>query len=70
MFQTHKEVVMFNYTREVGTLNLPEVPQNVHKHMGSGGTPLGFFANLGLTDQEVDEIVAFLETLTDGYQTT
>jgi len=27
------------------------------------------FGNLGLTDYEEDQIVAFLETLTDGYTT-
>ena len=28
----------------------------------------GTFGQLGLTDQEIDDIVAFLKTLTDGYQ--
>jgi cytochrome c peroxidase len=28
----------------------------------------GTFGRLGLTDQEVDDVVAFLETLTDGYR--
>ncbi len=28
----------------------------------------GTFGRLGLTDQEIDAIVVFLETLTDGYQ--
>ncbi len=35
----------------------PEVPNNVDKTIG----------NLGLTDKEEDQIVAFLETLTDGF---
>jgi cytochrome c peroxidase len=39
----------------------PEVEENVnHAELG----------HLGLTDQEVDEIVAFLQTLTDGWQPT
>jgi cytochrome c peroxidase len=35
-----------------------------------GPTPVeeGTFGRLGLTDQEIDDIVAFLATLTDGYQ--
>jgi cytochrome c peroxidase len=37
----------------------PEVPNNVDKTIG----------NLGLTDREEDQIVAFLKTLTDGYTT-
>jgi cytochrome c peroxidase len=36
---------------------MPEVPNNVDTTTGS----------LGLTDQEEDQIVAFLQTLTDGY---
>ena len=35
----------------------PEVPQNIDKTMG----------NLGLTEAEEDQLVAFLKTLTDGY---
>jgi hypothetical protein len=30
--------------------------------------PEGTFGRLGLTDQEVDDLVAFLTSLTDGYQ--
>jgi cytochrome c peroxidase len=67
VFKTLKEVVMFNNTRDVmgAGWGPPEVPENVHKHM-----PMepGFFGMLGLTNQEVDDIVAFLETLTDGYK--
>ena len=67
VFRTLKEVVMFNNTRDVMGAGWPppEVPQNVHRHM-----PMepGFFGMLGLTNQEVDDIVAFLETLTDGYR--
>jgi cytochrome c1 len=28
----------------------------------------GTLGRLGLSDQEIDDIVAFLQTLTDGYQ--
>jgi cytochrome c peroxidase len=39
----------------------PEVPQTVnHEELG----------HLGLSDQEIDDIVAFLQTLTDGWQPT
>ena len=42
----------------------PEVARNVHRHM----PPMpGTFGRLGLSDQEIDDIVAFLHTLTDGY---
>ena len=66
-FQTLREVVMFNNTRDVPGADwpAPEVPQNVHRHM----PPMpGTFGQLGLTDLQVDQIVAFLQTLTDGYQ--
>lgn len=65
VFDTLHEVVQFNNTRDVADWPPPEVPENVHRHM----PPMpGTFGQLGLTDQEVDDIVAFLETLTDGYQ--
>ena len=38
---------------------MPEVPNNIDMTTG----------NLGLTDQEENQIVAFLQTLTDGYTT-
>jgi len=66
-FNTLTEVVMFNNTRDVPEANwpAPEVPQNVHRHM----PPMpGTFGQLGLSDVQVDQIVAFLQTLTDGYQ--
>ena len=46
-------------TEMVDCWPMPEVPNNVDKTIG----------NLGLTDEEEDQIVAFLETLTDGYTT-
>lgn len=76
VFKTLTEVVHFNNTRdmyptcdEYGTPGVncwpaAEVPVNVHKHM----PPMpGTFGQLGLTDQQVDDIVAFLHTLSDGY---
>ena len=58
IFKTLRQVVVFYNTRDVGPWPAPEVPQNVnHEELG----------NLGLTEQEVDDIVAFLHTLTDGY---
>ena len=38
---------------------MPEVPNNIDMTTG----------NLGLTDKEEDQIVAFLQTLTDGFTT-
>ncbi len=46
-------------TEKVDCWPMPEVPNNVDMTTG----------NLGLTDQEENQIVAFLETLTDGYTT-
>jgi hypothetical protein len=36
---------------------VPEVPRNLNRHC----------CNLGLTDQQENDIVAFLGTLSDGY---
>ncbi len=66
VFQTLREVVMFNNTRDVpgAGWGAPEVAENVHRHM----PPMPrTFGQLGLTDSQVDDIVAFLLTLTDGY---
>lgn len=58
IFETLEEVVDFYNTRDVGGWASPEVPDNVnHDELG----------NLGLSDDEVDAIVGFMETLTDGY---
>jgi len=72
-----KQLVHFYNTRDVYPFNVtsghcppgtiekvtcwpePEVPNNKDMTVGS----------LGLTDQEEDQVVAFLETLTDGYTT-
>jgi len=56
VFKTLKEVVQFYNTRDKGNWPPPEVPETVNKK------ELG---NLGLTDDEVDAIVAFMETLSD-----
>lgn len=58
VFKTLHEVVDFYNTRDLGGWPPPEVPDNVNRD------ELG---NLGLTEEEVDDIVAFLGTLTDGY---
>ncbi|MBP8304687.1 MAG: cytochrome-c peroxidase [Phycisphaerae bacterium] len=58
IFQTLREVVVFYNTRDVGPWPSPEVAENVNRD------ELG---DLGLTEQDVDDIVAFLNTLTDGY---
>ena len=66
--ETLHDVVRFNNTRDEpwASWPAPEVPANVHRHM----PPMaGTFGRLGLTDSEVDDIVAFLQTLTDGYFT-
>jgi cytochrome c peroxidase len=46
-------------TERVDCWPMPEVPQNLDMTTG----------NLGLTDKEEDQIVAFLQTLTDGFTT-
>jgi cytochrome c peroxidase len=44
-------------TEKVDCWPMPEIPNNIDMTTG----------NLGLTDKEEDEIVAFMQTLTDGY---
>lgn len=64
--ETLREVVEFNNTRDLPEFGWPEaeVPETVHRHPMAMPNTLG---RLGLTDQEIDDIVAFLHTLTDGY---
>jgi len=64
-FRALREIVRFNNTRDVDpSWPAPEVAANVHRH----SPPMaGTFGRLGLSDQEIDDIVAFLDTLTDGY---
>ncbi len=59
VFKTLFSVVAFYNTRDVAGWPAPEVAQNVNQE------ELG---KLGLTNQEVEDIVAFLETLTDGWR--
>ena len=58
VFKSLKEVVHFYNTRDVENWPPPEVPANVNTD------ELG---DLGLSDEEEDAIVAFMETLSDGY---
>jgi cytochrome c peroxidase len=63
---TLREVIVFNNTRDLPGADWPEaeVPETVHRHpMAMPGT----LGRLGLNDQQIDDIVAFLNTLTDGY---
>lgn len=58
VFKTLFNVVAFYNTRDLTEWPAPEVPENVNKE------ELG---NLGLTNQELEDLVAFLRTLTDGW---
>lgn len=57
-FKNLKDVVHFYNTRDVENWPPPEVPENVNED------ELG---DLGLTSEEEDAIVAFMNTLTDGW---
>lgn len=70
--QTLEQVVEFYNTRDIlpvcptdtieaGCWPAPEVTENVDTR---------FMGNLGLTNQEISDIVAFMQTLTDGYMLT
>jgi cytochrome c peroxidase len=58
VFPTLREVVLFYNSRDTGPWPPPEVAANVNSE------ELG---DLGLTASEIDDIVAFLKTLSDGY---
>ena len=58
VFKTLKEIVHFKNTRDVENWPAPEVSENM---------AVGVIGNLGLSDEEEDAIVIFLETLSDGY---
>jgi len=58
VFKTLFNVVAFYNTRDVADWPATEVSENVNRE------ELG---NLGLTNQEIEDIVAFLKTLTDGW---
>jgi len=59
VFHTLYQVVSFYNSRDVGPWPAPEVASSVNQD------ELG---NLGLTPREMESIVAFLRTLTDGYE--
>jgi cytochrome c peroxidase len=59
VFKTLYQVVAFYNTRDIGPWPPPEVAENVNDE------ELG---DLGLTNQEVEDIVAFLLTLSDGWE--
>jgi cytochrome c peroxidase len=59
VFKTLYQVVAFYNTRDVGPWPPPEVAENVNDE------ELG---DLGLTNQEIEDIVAFLMTLNDGWK--
>jgi cytochrome c peroxidase len=59
LISTLVEVVAFYNTRDLGSWAPPEVAENVNTE------ELG---DLGLTSDEVVDLVAFLGTLTDGYE--
>jgi len=61
VFKTLFQAVAFYNSRDVAPWPLPEWPENVNRD------ELG---DLGLTPQEIEDIVAFLRTLSDGYRST
>jgi cytochrome c peroxidase len=64
-FTTLREVVEFYNTRDIpGEWPAPEVNSNII--IRPPNRPDVTLGNLGLTDQEIDDIVAFLGTLSDN----
>jgi cytochrome c peroxidase len=59
VFKTLFQVLAFYNTRDVARWPAPEMGQNVNR------TELG---NLRLTNRELEDLVAFLQTLTDGWR--
>ncbi len=59
VFKTLFQVIAFYNTRDAGIWPDPEVPETVNRE------ELG---DLGLTNQEMEDLVAFLNTLTDGWK--
>jgi cytochrome c peroxidase len=58
VFKTLFEVIAFYNTRDIAPWPAPEVEENVNKdEMG----------NLRLTNLEIEDLAAFLTTLTDGW---
>jgi cytochrome c peroxidase len=65
-FKSLKEIVHFYNTRDVPGAGLKGKPWPPAEYAATVNTEeLG---NLGLTDQEEDNLVAFMETLSDGYK--
>lgn len=58
IYKTLFNVLAFYNTRDVADWPAPEVPENVN---------MDELGNLGLTNQELEDLVAFLNTLTDGW---
>ncbi|MFC1554556.1 cytochrome-c peroxidase [candidate division KSB1 bacterium] len=58
IFKTLREVVVFYNTRDIGPWPPPETTVNVNRD------ELG---DLGLSESEIDDLVAFLKTLSDDY---
>jgi cytochrome c peroxidase len=58
VFKTLFKVIAFYNTRDLAEWPNPEVSENVNME------ELG---KLGLTNQEIEDLVAFLRTLTDGW---
>ncbi len=61
-FATLREIVAFKNTRDIGGWPVPDVTLNVYEEENTVEQPFG---NMGLDEQGVDDIVAFLLTLTD-----
>ncbi len=55
-FANLRDMISFHNSRDVGDWPDPEVSENLDSEVG----------DLGLSDQEIDDIVAFLNTLTDS----
>jgi cytochrome c peroxidase len=68
LFKTLHEVLHFLGTRDVAAWPPAEVPESVHRHVGPMPVDGRVLGNLKLTDQDIDDIVAFLHTLTDRAQ--
>lgn len=58
-FNTLWDIMAFYNTRDIASWPEPEIPETMNKD------ELG---NLGLTNNEIEDIIAFLRTLTDGWE--
>ncbi|NNJ72715.1 MAG: c-type cytochrome [Enterobacterales bacterium] len=57
VFTTLREVIEFYNTRDTTFNNLPEVPRNVNDALNIG--------ELGLSEQDIDDLIAFMSLLSD-----